>query len=115
MANVRVTDFGSPGWECAHLGSKYWSWVVPQFSAPCGDKGLKLLLLFFISLFIPHPVAWHLMAAPFKAEGCRANGSMCRMAESLLPVLQMLNTDTLWYSKAASDFNCYLDFLDCFV
>lgn len=53
-----------------------------QFSAPCGDKGLKLLLLVFISLFTPHPVAWHLMAGPFKAEGCRANGSVCRMAEN---------------------------------
>lgn len=78
-------------WECANLHCKYWSWVVPDFSAPCGDQGLKLLLLFFISLFIPHPVAWHLTAGPFKAERCRANGSMCRMAENKLPVLQMLN------------------------
>lgn len=78
----RMTGFGSPGWECANLCSKYWSCVVPQFSAPRGDKGLKLLLLFFISVFISHPVAWHLMAGPFKVERCRANGSVCRMAEN---------------------------------
>lgn len=67
-------------WECGNFHSKYW--VVPEFSAPRGDKGLKLLLLFFISLFIPHPVAWHLITGPFEAKRCRANGSMCRMAEN---------------------------------
>lgn len=88
---------------------------MPEFSAPCGDQGLKLLVLFLISLFIPHRIAWHLTAGPFKAERCRTNGSMCRMAENELPVLQMLNIDTLWYSKAASDFYCCSGFFDCFV
>lgn len=56
---------------------------------------------FFSFLCSTHPVAWHLMAGPFKAERCGAYGSMCRMAENWLPLLQMVNTDTLWYRKAA--------------
>lgn len=54
----RVTNYLSPGWGCVNLSIKYWSWVVPHFSAPSGDKGLKLCFV----LFCTHPVAWHLMA-----------------------------------------------------
>lgn len=92
-----MTDFWSPGWECANLRIMYWSWVVPQFSAPCGDKGLKLFFFWFgfFFLFSTHPVAWHLMVGPFKAERCRAYSCKCRTAENKLPVLQMVNTNTL--------------------
>lgn len=51
-----------------------------SFQLPVEKKALNSI--FFFLLFSNHPVAWHLIASPFKAERRRAYGSICRMAEN---------------------------------